>query len=316
MTKAATAVVITGDPVTSALVRRALADGYRVIDFIALQSALDHLYNAIPDILILEVRGDDPRSIRLLNELKSDPIVGQAPALGIFPDGFGIPRWDALLVDDFVFRAELEETLPLRVELCVQRAERMVEVNPLTRLPGNITISKQIQRRLDAGEVFALAYADLDFFKPFNDRYGFTRGDEVLKMLGRLILNTVKDRQPQGSFVGHIGGDDFVFIMAFEQVEDTAGRITDYFDRIVPTFYDPGDRARGSLESVDREGVKRMFPLMGLSIGVAHNTLRAFSHYGEMAEVAAEMKKYAKSVSGSCCRVDRRRERGPSRTGG
>ncbi|MEW5746731.1 MAG: diguanylate cyclase [Nitrospirota bacterium] len=311
-----TAVLITRDIVLTTLVQRMLKDACRIITFSNLQSSLDHLYNAIPDILIIDITKDDRMSATILNELKADPIFGQMPVLAVFPDDFAIPRWDSLSVDDYVSRAELESRLPVRFDLCVQRAERMVEVNPLTRLPGNITIIKQIQRRLDSGDLFALAYADLDFFKPFNDRYGFTRGDEVLKMLGRLILNTVKDRQPYGSFVGHIGGDDFVFIMDFEPVEDAAARITGYFDRIIPTFYDPEDRVKGYIESIDREGSRKIFPLMGLSIGITHTKLKTFSHYGEIAEVAAEMKRYAKTIGGSCYRIDKRQNTGGERRAG
>jgi diguanylate cyclase (GGDEF)-like protein len=176
----------------------------------------------------------------------------------------------------------------------------------LTGLPGNIQITKQIQKRLDAGEQFALAYADLDYFKPYNDRFGFSRGDEVLKMLGRLILNTVKERQPGNSFVGHIGGDDLVFIMDCDSIEETAGKIIGFFDRIIPTFYDPEERAKGFIESLDREGQKRDYPLISLSIGIVCNRDKEFTHYGEMAEIASDMKKYAKTVTGSCIKMDRR----------
>jgi diguanylate cyclase (GGDEF)-like protein len=301
-------VVISKDMVLTSIIDRLLKDSYRITDFSNIQSSLDYIYTSIPDLMIIDIAADDNLSITLLNEMKSDPIFGRLPVLAIFEDQFVIPRWDCLLVDDYVRRSCLEADILLRVDLCIQRAERMVEVNPLTRLPGNIAIIKQIQRRLDNNEVFALAYADLDYFKPYNDRYGFSRGDEVLKMLGRLILNTVKTKQPHGSFVGHIGGDDFVFIMDVENIEETASEIISNFNKIISTFYDPEDRAKGFIESVDREGNKKIFPFIGVSIGAAHNKTRKFSHYGEMAEVASEMKKYAKCSGGSCFKLDKRQQ--------
>jgi diguanylate cyclase (GGDEF)-like protein len=192
------------------------------------------------------------------------------------------------------------------VELSLFREQRIVEINPLTRLPGNITITKEIQRRLDAAELFAVAYADIDNFKPFNDKYGFSRGDEVLKMVGRVILNIVKEVQPHGSFVGHVGGDDFVFITEPDNVETAATRINDYFDQLVPTFYDPEDRAIGEIVSVDREGKERRFPLMTNSIGIAHTRNRTFAHYSEITQIAAEMKHFSKSTPGSVYKIDRR----------
>lgn len=299
-------VVITKDPLLTSIVNRFLKDSYNLVNFFSMQSSLDYIYNSIPDLMIIDVVMADSLTVNILNEMKGDPIFGHIPVLAVFADDFMISDWDSLLIDDYVRRSSLEMELTAKVGLCVHRAERIVEVNPLTRLPGNISINKQIQRRLDAGEVFALAYADLDYFKPYNDLYGFSRGDEVLKMLGRLMLNTVKGKQPHGSFVGHIGGDDFVFIVDLENMEETAVAIIDSFNSIIPTFYDPKDRAKGCIDSVDREGNKRTFPLIGISIGIAQNKFKKFSHYGEMAEAASEMKKYAKISGGRCLKVDKR----------
>ncbi len=299
-------VVISRDHVLTSLISKFLKGLCQIIEFAALGSSLDYVYSSSPDILLIDITFDDPATVSMLNDLKSDPVLGHLAVFAVFGDAFVVPAWDYLLVDDYVKRSSLELELRSRIELCIQRAERAIEVNPLTGLPGNIQITKQIQKRLDAGDQFALAYADLDFFKPYNDRYGFSRGDEVLKMLGRLILNTVKDRQPHGSFVGHIGGDDIVFIMDCDAVEETSGKIIAYFDRIIPTFYDIEDRTKGFIESADREGQKRIFPLISLSIGIVCNDRKHFAHYGEIAEVASEMKKFAKTVKGSCLKIDKR----------
>src|SRR5208283_3641468 len=271
-----------------------------------LRASLDYMYSSSPDILLIDITYDDPAVVSLLNDLKSDPVLGNLSVFAVLGDAFVVPGWDYLLVDDYLKRSALETEIRSRIELSLQRAERAIEVNPLTGLPGNIQITKQIQKRLDAGDKFAFAYADLDFFKPYNDRYGFSRGDEVLKMLGRLILNTVKERQPHGSFVGHIGGDDIVFIMDCDAAEEASGKIIGYFDSIIPTFYDIEERTKGFIEATDREGQKKVFPLISISIGIVSNARKRFAHYGEMAEVASEMKKFAKTVKGSCFRVDKR----------
>lgn len=302
-----TVVVIAPDISIKGIVGSLLGDAYRTVSFNNIQSSLDYIYNSIPDLLIISIAADDTATVGLLNDLKGDPIFGGLPVLAILQDNFPSGGWDRLLIDDYVKRSHLELEIPARVALCIERAERVVEINPLTRLPGNIAIIKQIQRRLDRGEIFAVAYADLDHFKPFNDRYGFSRGDEVLKMLGRLILNIVKARQPQDSFIGHIGGDDFLFIVGADIVADTANDIIENFDRIVPTFYDAENRAKRRIESVDREGKARTFPITSLSIGIVTNKSRPYTHYGEMTEVASEMKKYAKRFEGSCCKTDRRK---------
>lgn len=303
-----TVLVISRDIVLTGIIDRILYESGSILFFRDFKSALDFIYNSQPDLLILDLAEDAVSNINILNDLKSDPIFGQIPAVVIFADDAVLPSWEFLLADDYLRRAAVEGELEKKVELCFFRSERIVEINPLTRLPGNITITKQIQGRLDKGEIFAVGYADIDFFKPFNDRYGFSRGDEVLKMVGRLIRNIVKEKQPPGSFVGHVGGDDFIFIMDFDAIEDTAGKITEYFDKLISTFYDTLDKDNGYIASIDREGNKKIFPIMTISIGISHNKYRSFSHYSEIGQVASELKHVSKGVTGSCFRMDRRKK--------
>ena len=300
--------VISHDIVLTDIIGRVLQKTCNPLVFKDLKSALNLIYNSQPDLIIVDLAESNSLDVRLLNDLKGDPIFGQIPAIAIFADDFGIPSWEHLLADDYLRKSSAEGELAKRVELGFFRAERIVEVNPLTRLPGNITITKQIQKRIDSGELFAVAYADIDFFKPFNDKYGFSRGDEVLKMVGRLILNVVKEQQPHGSFVGHVGGDDFIMIMGVDVVEEAARKVADYFDKLVITFYDKEDREKGQIVSVDREGKERSFSFMTISIGISHNKFRKFSHYSQISQVAGEMKHFSKAVSGSCYRMDRRKK--------
>ena len=302
-----TIVLISQDTVLITICSKILQKLYRTLVFTNIRSALDYIYNAVPDLMIMDMDIDDHATVAILNNLKEDPIFNQLPVLALLADRqTPPPEWETMLVEDFLWKSDIKKDMILRVALCILRSERVVEINPLTRLPGNISINKQIQARLDAGVEFALAYADLDHFKPFNDYYGFTRGDEVLKMTGRLILNTVKGKQPANSFVGHIGGDDFVFIMDLNLAEETSVEIIDGFDRIVPTFYDPEDRERRSILSPDRQGHVKRFEIMTVSIGITHNRNRAYSHYGELTEIASEMKGHAKHHKGSCLKIDKR----------
>ena len=302
-----TIILISHDMVLISIIDKILEGLYRIVVFRNMQSALDYIYNSIPDLMVIDMDPDDQPAITVLNNLKDDPIFNQLPVLALLGDIVIPPSlWSGVLVEDYLRKSDIKKELIPRVSLAILRSERVVEINPLTRLPGNIAINKQVQARLDDGQQFSLAYADLDHFKPFNDYYGFSRGDEVLRMAGRLITNTVKGKQPEGSFVGHIGGDDFVFIMDPALVEEAAGEIIDAFDRIVPTFYDAEDREAGSIESHDRQGAVRSFPIITISIGIAHNKYKSFSHYGELTEIASEMKAHAKHHKASCFRIDRR----------
>ncbi len=304
-----TIVLISPDMALMSIIEKMLQSRYRVVAFKTIQAALDYIYNSIPNLIILDIDLSDHGTLTILANLKEDPIFSQLPVLAILADQESASfQWENLLVEDFLWRTDIEKGLVARTDLAVFRSERVVEINPLTRVPANISINKQIQDRLDRGTEFALAYADLDHFKPFNDYYGFSRGDEVIKVTGRLILNTAKGIQPTNSFVGHIGGDDFVLIMDLDLIDETAEEIISAFDRIIPTFYDSEDRERGSIQSLDRQGHARRFPLITVSIGITHNRKRAFTHYGELTEIASSMKSHAKHHKGSCYRVDKRQD--------
>lgn len=307
-----TIVVISQDGVVVNLVERCLAPSFQIICFISMFAALDYIYNSVPHLVIIDFGMNETGSIAPLNNLKEDPIFSQIPVLAILPADYPVRKLFTFLVEDYLWRSDIDAVLADRVHLCLLRAERIVEINPLTRLPGNISINRQIQDRIDRGEIFALGYADLDYFKPLNDKYGFSRGDEVIRVTGRLILSMVKNSQPGGSFTGHIGGDDFIFIMEQQRIEHTAKGIIETFDGIIPTFYDHQDKAVGYINSQDRQGHVQRFPIIGLSIGITDNSLRPFRHYGEMTEVASEMKKLAKQSPGSSYCMDRRLESEPS----
>ncbi|MFB3925218.1 MAG: diguanylate cyclase domain-containing protein [Syntrophales bacterium] len=302
-----TVILVSGDIVLSDISDRILKGAYKTAIFSNLQSALDYIYNSLPNLIILDIAQNDPGTISILEYLKEEPMFSRLPVLALIPDGFTAADLESLLIEDYVWKKDLEKEILPRVNLAILRSERNVEVNPLTRLPGNISIFRQIQDRLERGDVFAFAYADIDYFKPYNDKYGFSRGDDVIKITGRLIMNIVKSKQPQKSFIGHIGGDDFVFIMDVDLVEDTCREIIGAFDRIIPTLYDGEDRMKGYIESNDRQGTSRIFPFMTLSIGVTDTAAKNYNHYGELTEAASEMKKFAKKFRESCYKLDRRR---------
>jgi diguanylate cyclase (GGDEF)-like protein len=302
-----TVVVVSQDIAVVNLAEGILKRHHNTVIFSGIQSALDYIYNTIPSLVVIDIKLDDLSTVGIINDLKDDPIFNQLPFLAILSEDAVLRDLSALFVEDYLWKKDLGQELLTRVNIAILRSERIVEINPLTHLPGNISINRQIEERLESGVSFAFAYADLDFFKPFNDKYGFSRGDEVIKITSRIILNVVKNRQQQGSFIGHIGGDDFVFIMDIPLIEETSQEIIDTFDRLIPSFYDQEDRDCGFILSVDRQGKRNQFPIMGISIGITDNRHRQFFHYGELTEAASEMKKHAKKNRESSYSIDKRR---------
>ena len=193
----------------------------------------------------------------------------------------------------------------LRLRMILRRADRDVSVHPTTRLPGTVQIERDIGMRMGRGELFAVCYADLDHFKEYNDRYGYNEGDRVIRMLARLLRDVVKGHSAEG-FIGHIGGDDFIFNISLDHMRACCDDIIELFDELVPYQYTEDDRRAGYFLGRDRRGNILWVPIMTLSIGVVTNQSRKFTHTARVSELATEMKTFAKKLPGSVYAVDRR----------
>lgn len=183
-----------------------------------------------------------------------------------------------------------------------------LDASPLTRLPGNIAIEREINRRLQEGRRFALCYADLDNFKSYSDNYGYIKGSELIKLTGEIIYEVVRDIAGSDAFVGHVGGDDFVAIFSADSAEAVCKEIIARFDAEVVRHYTPEDLDRRGIEGEDRYGVHRFFPIMTVSLAVIINESGEFSTAVEIARTAAEIKDYAKEKPGSNYLISHRRK--------
>jgi diguanylate cyclase (GGDEF)-like protein len=157
-----------------------------------------------------------------------------------------------------------------------------------------------------AGADEVVRYADLDHFKEFNDRYSYFDGDGVIRILAKILHDVVKGMAGEEGFVGHIGGDDFIFVIPVDAVTGICSEILEVFDLLIPFQYSEQDRRAGYFFGKDRRGQLHRVPIMTLSIGVVTNERRTFTHAAQVSELATEMKSYAKTQPGSKFSIDRR----------
>lgn len=262
---------------------------------------------------LLFVNADDtgPAAARLVQELKSDPFTAIVPALVLLGahEPEQITRWFGLGADEILSSVFPPAEQRARLDAMLVRTQRDVGVHPSTRMPGTNEIEREIRRRLDSGLDFAVCYADLDHFKEFNDRYSYYDGDRVIYILSRILHDVVKGLLGPNGFVGHIGGDDFIFIIPATEIPPVCTEILDVFDTLVPLQYNEQDSRAGYFFGKDRRGQLHRVPLMTLSIGIVTNRHRVFAHPAEVSELATEMKSYAKTLPGSVYVVDRRQSR-------
>ena len=185
--------------------------------------------------------------------------------------------------------------------------EMFRDASPLTRLPGGIAIENMLNRRLKSGQPVAFCLLDMDNFKAFNDHYGYALGSEVIKETALIIENAVKKKGSPDDFIGHVGGDDFVVITTPEYMREISSEVISEFDRRIPLFYNQEDREKGYIPGRSRQGEELRFPLMTISIAIVTNIDRRLSSPLEVSEIAAELKKYAKTIAASIYVVDQRR---------
>ena len=261
-----------------------------------------------PRCLVLAMsHADQETAFEACRMLKRDTFAAVIPVALLLPTADARMAAGALRAgaDEVVVETETEGERDLRLDLLLRRADRDLSVHPTTRLPGTVQIERDLQRRLDSGRPFAACYADLDHFKEFNDRYGYQDGDRVIFILSRILKDLVRALAP-GGFVGHIGGDDFLFTLWLEDMERVCDEVIALFDELIVYQYDREDQRAGYFLGEDRRGAVHRIPLMTLSIGVVTNQKVRFSHTAEVSERAAEMKGYAKTIPGSVFVVDRR----------
>ncbi len=303
--------IITGDPSLAAHMEiRLQSKGYRVLSLTNLSNVLGLIYSDPPDIMIVDLSGLTDVTGAIIREIKSDSYFSTIPLIGLIDaneaESFA---WEECPLDDFVFAPTKFSELFARLTLSVQRMQRVLDNNPLTRLPGNTSIQRAIESAL--GKPMAVCYMDINHFKPYNDVYGFSHGDEVLRMLARVMFNAVKESG--GGFSGHIGGDDYVFIVPIGRAEAVCRTIIDNFSAVAADLFEEREKSDGYYVGMNRKGQEEKFPLLTVAIAIVPTLLHGNSHYGKIAEIAAELKKVAKKSSESCYMIDRRSYQSPEK---
>jgi len=259
------------------------------------------------DLIFLPCPGMPDNELALIKKIKDIPVLAFIPL--VMQRANPTPEELRRLIDadvDDILEGDLEEPISVaRLRMIVTRSFRDININPSSRLPGPVMIEKILRKNIEEGGNFAVCYADLDDFKAYNDYYGYFSGDKVIKMTSQVIRNIVYSQQKTG-FVGHIAGDDFIFIIDAAQVPSICSKVLKEFDRRIPQMYEPRDLKNGFIISKNRRGSPETYPLMTLSIAVVINKDRMFNHVGEISHMIADLKNYAKTLPGSNYVIERR----------
>lgn len=303
--------VIDDTELTVNLIREILTDaGYEVVVANDGKEGLKLVRQEKPDLVILDVIMPGLDGFEVCKILREDESNNLMPILMLTAQDNEDDKLTGLElgVDDYIVKPFNHRELTSRVKNTLKRIDRNRWANPLTGLQGNIEIHAEINKRIAKEEMFAVLYMDLDNFKAYNDVYGFANGDRAIKLTADIITSNVHMTKNSDDFIGHIGGDDFVVITTPKNVDEICQGVIQDFDEKIQDLYLEEDRQKGHITTVNRLGQAMEFPIITISIAVVTNESRTLYSPVQIAEIAAQVKKRAKNITGSVYVRDKRKE--------
>ena len=279
--------------------------GYRVRTADTAASGIAAAVEMQPDIVLLDIGLPDQGGLEVIKELRSRFATACAGIIMLTALSEQSVMREAVAAgaDDYLLKPYNPDELCNRIEMVRERTARNLERNPLSGLPGNNLIHKELQNRIEKGAPFALGYVDIDNFKAFNDRYGPEMGDKSIFMLSASLGDIVSAWGNPNDFIGHIGGDDFVFLTTPDKIVPLTEKLFKMFEERTTPLYAPEDLARGGIEAEGRDGVTRFFPRSSLSVGAATSIHSRIEKPQRAFEFATQAKHAAKSHVGDSLEI-------------
>jgi diguanylate cyclase (GGDEF)-like protein len=286
--------------------------GYRVTTADDGIAALQSLCESLPDAILLDLNLPDIDGFEVCKRMKVEPRSRNIPILVMTvldQPGFEIMAIEAG-ADDFIPKPVDPLVLDARIQMVVRRMRRERFTNALTGLPSNALTEERLAFALERKHPFAAIFIDIDDFKPFNRRYGYARGDLLLRYLADLLSECTTFMECQSPFIGHMGADDFVVLCEPEHAEEVADGIAKSFDLSVMDFYEDEDRERGYFELKERDGETVRYGPLTLSISVIPVVDSFPTSVVSLTDAGSELRALGKKQAGSSVMAERRAELG------
>lgn len=303
-----TILVVEDDAIIGRMLTETLeAEGFSVVVMPSGESGLEYAMREVPHLLILDIMLPGIDGFEVVKQLRNHAKTAHIPVVivsGRHDTADKVRAFD-FAVDDYLTKPFNSFELIARIRTQLRHVRESL-LAPLTGLPSGMRIERAIEQQLNMGGPWSILYLDLDNFKAYNDVYGFVRGNDMIRLLGRVITDATHDLGNVSDFVGHIGGDDFVVITTPDRAELLCQRIMTQWDAASRIAYDAATLERGTLIAMDRQGHPQNYPLVALSIAVVTSMNPAITTIADVSSTAAELKRKAKSVVGSSYYIDHR----------
>ncbi len=285
-------------------------EGYQVFTAENGQVALDRAREVQPHLVLLDVMMPVMDGYEVCRKMREDFKMNQIPIIMLSAKGDDRARVVGLEggANDYLVKPYSNDELLLRVKNVLEWNIKQKEANPLTGLPGNTAIERELKTRINKKEEYAFLYIDIDNFKAFNDYFGYQKGDEIITYLAGVLTKAVEKLGVKEDFIGHIGGDDFVLVTAPSRGQFMAKYIIDEFDKGALFLLGEDDVKRGYFEVPNRQGELARISLMSITIALVVSTDNKIEHFAEINDIASELKRYGKKVKGSVVIKERRQD--------
>lgn len=270
---------------------------------------IDIALKNIPSLIVINEDAIDRDVVDLCRKIRKDEDNTITPVIVVSSKGEREHRLRILQesIEYFIKKPVDEQYLYHTVKNLNRLLSTNRRISPLTGLPGNVQIHAELKKRISRKEAFCVLYLDLDNFKAYNDVYGFLKGDEIIEFTAETIIKCVHESGMEDTFIGHIGGDDFVALIPGNICEKLCQNILAYFDKNVERYFTEKDLEKGYIEVANRKGIIEQFPLTAISIGVVEVEKGRFANVLEIGEAGASVKHLAKTIQGSSYVIDRRK---------
>ncbi len=284
--------------------------GYQVYLAVDGEEGLQRAAEVKPSLVLLDVMMPNMDGYEVCRKMRQDFGLSQIPIIMLSARGdqedkiAGLERG----ANDYLVKPYSNDELLLRVKNVLEWNMQQKEANPLTGLPGNTAIERELKQRIARKQPYAFCYIDIDNFKGFNDYYGYQKGDEIIGFLASILRRTIEKLGTEDDFIGHIGGDDFVMIASPARADIMARYIVDEFDRGSLLLLRDDDVRRGYLEVRDRQGNIKRIPVMAITMALVMSTDNRVQHFAEINDIATSLKEYGKQIAGSVVVRERRKE--------
>ncbi len=274
------------------------------------QEGLERTSTDLPDLVLLDLMIPQMDGYEVCRRIKSAYGTRHIPVIILTARGDLDEKLKGLEngANDYITKPFSMPELLMRVRNVLQWSQSQREANPLTGLPGNVSIERELTQRIELAKPFAFIYTDIDNFKAFNDYYGYAKGDEAIRRTAEILTTAVAGSGNPDDFVGHVGGDDFVIMTTPDRADAVARRVIALFDEATHRFFEQEDLERGYLRIRKRSGEVMKVKSLGITLAIVTNEEAPIRHIGRVADIASELKRYGKGMVGSVVIRERRKE--------